>query len=57
MSAHFCGVNTPTIANFKLLTLMSLNMDLGRHVHFWPLGATGDKLTSEHPGPIPREPD
>lgn len=21
MSAHFCGVNTPTIANFKLLTM------------------------------------
>lgn len=31
--AHFCGINTPTVATFRLVTLTSPSTELGRHVH------------------------
>lgn len=38
-SAHFCGINIPTVVDFKLTNMMSLNVELGRIEDSWYLWA------------------
>lgn len=38
-SAHFCGINIPTVVDFKLTNVMSLNVELGRIEDRWCLWA------------------
>ena len=33
--ANFCGVNTPTMANFKVTKMTSLEMEQGGDAHGW----------------------